>query len=440
MLGRRFIRDTAILQSGQLILVVVQAASNFVLIRLLDPSRYGAYMLVQALAGLAGVLDVTGSIRLTTTQLAQALGADDREGIQDILAYFIRINVLYNGPLVVIFFVVAPFVAWALYHDAQVSQWVGWLALVEITDMPTQLIGIAYQAHGKMRRLVSYETSRTVLTAVVVIVILLLGRGIGTLVVSTVAISVLYAGISVWRYQRLAQTDPRFPTLNTLLSRARTVSLRRRFRSGFMIAVDKNLGSLLDKLTLLFIGTFGTVVLSNFSVAYKIVTLPQPLVSGISRNLDTFLPKRAGQARQPSAMRSSFLKATLYTGAIWAVITLGLAIVAPVLLLVAFPKYQSALPMIFPMLLQSIGIGLGVGIGPTIRTLNRMEFAIISQFVTILLIVPLGLLFIAQWGQYGAGWLVGIQEMGQVVAMVAAVLWLTRPRPTETNVESKASI
>ena len=424
-------RDTAILQSGQLILIAFQAISNFAVIRLLAPNVYGAYLLVQALAGLAGVLDVTGSIRLTTTQLAQALGADDRDSIRDALAYFLRINVLYNGPLVLIFFVVAPSVAWGLYHDLQVSQWVGWLAVVEITDLPTQLIGISYHTRGVMRRLVSYETSRTVLMAVLMVIVLLLGYGIGALVLSTVAISLLFSAISVWRYHQLARTDARFPTWAELLSRARTVPLRSRFRSGFMIAVDKNLGSLQDKLVLLFIGTFGTVVLSDFSVAFKIVTLPQPLVSGIARNLDTFLPRRAGQQAQPQALRDSFLKVTLYTGAVWAVLTLGLAVAAPILLLIAFPGYRGALPMIFPLLLQSIGIGLGVGLGPTIRTLRRLKFPIVVQLIAIASILPLGTVLITRWGGYGAGWLVGLQEMGQVIAMVAVVLWLTRPRPTD---------
>ncbi|MHB8628939.1 MAG: lipopolysaccharide biosynthesis protein [Aggregatilineales bacterium] len=428
-------RDTAILQSGQLILVVVQAAANFVLIRLLNRSQYGAYILILALAGLAGVLDLTGSARVTITQLSQAVGADDRDSIRDSLAYFVRINALYNGPLVAIFFVIAPVVAWALYHDPQISQWVGWLALIELTDLPTQLLGIAYQSRGTMRRLVSYESSRVVLTAVITISLLLLGHGIGALITSTLAISVLYAGISIWRYHQLALTDARFPNWKALLSRVRTVPFRGRFRVGFTIAVDKNLGSLLDKLIRLFIGTFGTIFVGDFDVAFKIVTLPQPLVSGISRNLDTFLPKRAGQHIQGGALREAFLKTTMYTGALWAVLTLGMAVAAPVLLLVAFPAYQNALPMIFPLLLQSIGVGLGVGIGPTLRTLRRLEFSIMSQIVTIASILPLGMLLVARWGEYGVGWLIGIQEIGQVAAMVAVILWLTRPRSTESSAE-----
>ncbi len=416
-------------------MVVVQAASSFVLIRVFSPSQYGAYVLIQALAGLAGVLDFTGSIRLTTTELAKAVGADDREGILNALAYFLRINIVYNGPLVALFFVIAPLVAWVLYHDPRISLWVGWLAVVEITDLPSQLIGISYQSRGTMRRLVSYESSRIVLTSAVAIAILLLGHGIGALVMSTVAISLLYAGISVRRYQPLALKDSRFPAWKTLLSRTRTIPVRSRFRAGFLIAVDKNLDNLLDKLMWLFIGGFGTVTLTDFSVAYKIVTLPQPLVAGISRNLDTFLPRRAGPRLNAHALREAFLTTMLYSGAIWAVLTLGLAIAAPVALLVAFPKYQNALPMIFPLLLQSIGIGLGVGIKPILRTLKRLEFSIAVQITSIVLLVPCGLLAVAVWGDNGLGWLVGVMEITQIAVLAAVVLWLTRPRPTAATTE-----
>ncbi len=431
----RFVRDTAVLQSGQLLLVIVQAIGNFFLIRLLRPDRLGRYTLVQTIAAMAGILDITGSVRLTTTYLAQAIGHDDHEQVRDSLAYFLRINVLYNVPLIACFAILAPIVSWNLYHDPIVSRWSVWLALTELTDLPTQLVTISYQASGRMRRLVGFESSRTVLSVLLTIGLLLAQFGIGALVLGTLSISILYGLLSIERYRRLAASDPRFPTWPELLSRARSVPIGNRFRRGFLIAVDKNIGSLLDKLLILFIGTLGTVALSDFSVVYKIVTLPQPLISGIARSLDTFLPKRAGKSDSAHSLRRTFIDTTLFSGAIWSIMTLGLAVGGPLVLLIAFPAYQAALPLIFPLLLQSIGIGLGVGLGPMLRTLHRLEFPIVMQTIAIVAILPFGGWLVSRWGLYGACLLVGLLEMGQVAAMIAVVLWLTRSRPVEPVVD-----
>jgi len=129
-----------------------------------------------------------------------------------------------------------------------------------------------------------------------------------------------------------------------------------------------------------------------------------------------------------AAMRAAFVETSLFTGALWTFVTLGIAIGAPIVLLIAFPDYQAAIPMIFPLLLQSMGVGLGIGIGPILRTLKRLEFPIVMQIVFILLIVPMGLLLVNWFGEYGAAWLIGLQEIFQVGLMFIVILWLTRPQ------------
>ena len=74
---RRFVRDIAILQGGQFAMIVIQALTNFLLIRILGREQLGVYTLIVALAGLASVLDVSGSTRLVLTHLAKATGAGD---------------------------------------------------------------------------------------------------------------------------------------------------------------------------------------------------------------------------------------------------------------------------------------------------------------------------------------------------------------------------
>jgi len=430
----RFLRDTLVLQSGQFMLIILQAATTFALIRLLGPALLGIYTLIGSLAALAGLLDITGSQRVTLTQLAKAIGAEDSTEVTRVLAYFLQINLLYNVPLILIFFVAAPQVTRVLYGSPTIGLWAGALAFTQLTDIPTQLIGMVYQARRTMWQLVSYETGKVAIGSLTTLTLLARGYGIVGVIVGTLALNVIYAGVSIWRYRQAAQSDALLPKWPVLLRQLPTA--RGQFRLGFLVAIDKNLGGLLDQLTLLFIGTLGIMFMGNFSTALRIVTLPQPLVSGIARNLDTFLPRLAGQitgqapGQSERSLRSMFIQTTLYTGALWSLLTVLIALGAPFAIYLFFPEYVRALPLVYPLLLQSLGIGLGVGIGSTMRTIGRVEYSILVQIVYLLLIVPMGVLLIRVFGNNGAAWLIGVRELTLAVIIDLIVLRLLRPHLT----------
>ena len=130
-----------------------------------------------------------------------------------------------------------------------------------------------------------------------------------------------------------------------------------------------------------------------------------------------------------ASTRQTFIQSTAFSGALWTLPTLALAIAAPLLILIALPNYRGATAYVFPLLLQSIGIGLGVGIGPSLRAMKQIRYSIVSQLTAIALVVPIGLLLVALFGSPGVSWLVGVIELGQVAAMSAVIIWLTRPLP-----------
>ena len=125
-----------------------------------------------------------------------------------------------------------------------------------------------------------------------------------------------------------------------------------------------------------------------------------------------------------------FIQTTLYTGALWSLLTVLIALGAPFAIYLFFPEYVRALPLVYPLLLQSLGIGLGVGIGSTMRTIGRVEYSILMQIVYLLLIVPMGVFLIRVFGNNGAAWLIGVRELTLVVIIDLIVLRLLRPHLT----------
>jgi O-antigen/teichoic acid export membrane protein len=424
LVGHRFVRDTAILQVGQFALIAVQALTNILLIRILGTELLGVYTLSVTLANIVGFLDLSGSGRVVLNQLSRAIGSENVEDMRDILAYFLRINLQINVPLVVIFLVSAPVVAEALYHRLDISLFARWLILERLLDIPINLVGIAYQSRGDMRRLVVFETSKVVMTSGCAIGILLLGGAVHGIILTTLSINLAYTLVSLVLWRQLARSDPRFPSWGELLKRLPQVKIRRWFGLGFTIALQKNLDALTENVLVLLLGTMGTDFVGRISVALKVITLPQPLITGIARNLDSFLPRRVG--KDDSSLLAIFTKATLYTGAVWSIVTLAMAVIGPILLFILFPRQLDVVPLLYPLLIQSLAIGFGVGIGPTMRTIGRVEFLIMVHILVIALTIPVGTWLINSLGLYGAAWLIGVQQSFETGLMIAIVFWLLR--------------
>jgi teichuronic acid exporter len=385
----------------------------------------GQYALITAMAAILGLLDLSASGKVALVEVSKALGADNINEIRDALAYFLRINLEINGLLVVCFFLVAMPLAQIVYKNADIGLWARWLVLLELTEVPYALLRVAYQSQRNMGTLVRIETLRVLINSLASIGVLLAGWGIPGLILSQVLISCGYAVYSIYQYSRLARTDPRFPTWTVLFGRLGSGGIRSRFWFGFRISVDKNLSTLLTQLPILMLGALNPAELGYFSTAVKVATIPQPLISGIARNLDSFLPFRAGRGQ--SSVREAFVQTTLYTGLVWSVMTIGLAVVSPiVLLLAAGLNYLPAIPLLFPVLLQSVAVGIDVGAGSALQTLNKLEYSISLNILMLLVFVPIGYLLILNFGGYGAAWFFGARYLVHAILGVALVMWFLR--------------
>jgi len=423
---RRFVRDTIIFQLGQFATILGQGVTTILTLRILGPVLVGQYALITAMAAVLGLLDLSASGKVALVEVSKALGAEDRSEVRDALAYFLRINLEINGVLVTGFFLLALPLAQVSYNNTDIGLWARWLVLLELTEIPFGMLRLAYQTQRNTGTLVRIETVRLLTNSIASIGVLLFGWGIPGLVLSQVIVSGCYAVYAIYQYPRLVRADPRFPTWGVLLRRLRSVSIRSRFWFGFRISLDKNLASFLTQLPILMLGSLNPAALGYFSTAVKVATLPQPLISGIARNLDTFLPFRAG--RSNAAVREAFIQTTLFTGLVWSVMSIGVAIASPVILLVlAGTNYLPAIPLLFPVMLQSIAVGLDVGVGSAFQALNKSEYGIGLNIFMLAVFVPIGYLLIVHLSGYGAAWFYGARYLVHAILGILVVIWLLRP-------------
>jgi O-antigen/teichoic acid export membrane protein len=424
--GHRVLADNVPLQIGQAITIGVQAATSVILLRALGPGTVGLYAMSVALAASVALFDLSGARGLAVAELARARGAAAPERVAAILARFLRLGALVRVPLVAVFVVLGPLVSTWLFGREDAGLWARWFCLPLAIDLPFDLLVIVLQGNGDMRRLARVESGRAILTALCTITVLIAGLGLGGLALVLVGISI---GASAWAagvYRQLSARDPTLPAWGDVLRGARHPGKDAASWAGFAIAIEKNLSNLGGHLPMLMVGALRPEAAGYFSAAIRTMSLPYPLVSAFARYLDMLLPYRMGES--VAAARRTFSRATLGAGGVWAIVTVGMVLVAPVLLVrLAGADYAPAVPALYPLALQSLATGAGVAIGAALRALQRPAHGIGLQAISIVATVPIGYALIADSGAVGAAWFHALRYLLLTLAGVGWVLWLTRP-------------
>jgi len=417
---RRFIRDTLTLQSGQLVLMIVAGGAQAIIARALQKDLLGLYRAALLQFGLIGLLNISGAVLVTRNVLARAFGADDREAIRSSIGWYLKVQGVIYFALAIFFFFAFPIIADTAGELAR------WLAFTAVLDIPFGLIGILLAARRTLRPLVIRESLRIFILAVLQIGAALAVR-VDWLIGVQLAVSVAYCVYSIYDYERLARNDPRIPTWREAFEAARAAPIFKHMRQGVIIAIDKNLSAFtVETLPLLILSAYSQSALGLFSTAYQVITFPSPLIGGLARNLETYLPFKA---KEQSDFRSAFIRATLASSLLWSFATIGLAFAAPLMLVILFGfGYLPAVGWLYPLLLQSLSVGFGVGLGSALRTLDKSHYSIIESVVVTVIMLPVGYWLINTYGGYGAAWFVGLQWLLNSIVAIGIVLWLTRKK------------
>lgn len=424
---QRPVGDTLRFQVGQVVVIVAQGLTSLILLRVLGPDLVGVYAVATAMVVTARLLDLTGANRQALTEMALARGAGADERLAPALAAFLRVSVLVRMPLVATVFALAPAAATAAYGTPDAGLLARWLVLPLLFDLPYDLLVMVLHAQGQVQQVVRIETARALLIAAATAIVLLLGWGLAGLVTVRVAVSLAALGWSAFGYQQIAARVLSLPSWPRLLGEARSVEARSRLRAGVPMALEKALGNLGNQLPVLLLGAMHTGAVGYYAAAVRLMAVPAPLVSALARTLDVLMPFRAGQSS--ASLRRTFVRATLWSGLLWTPVTIVTAAVAPVLLIaVAGEAYRPSLPVIYPLVLQSLAVGAGVGISAALRSAGRPAYGVALQLLSLAVVVPLGVVLIDRWDAAGAGWFHALRYTLFTTAGIATVLWLLSRR------------
>lgn len=391
-----FVKDVSILQVERAAYIILGAANSIILARILGPESYGLYGLMFAFVGLINILMGWGGYSATLTILTQAYTQKDKKEVLNILSYFMIITLLATAAVGIAAVILAPILTQMLYHNSQVGAWSRLILISGFVAMIHDLLTSVLQSIREIKKLAALEVGNKFAYVVLPIAFVLLGWQLSGIAWGYLIAAVIFLVVSAVMYSRTAKTNNLLPGLKQIFLNINHLKIKKYFTFSFLIAVNKNLGSVIALLPVIFLGMFATPQeVGFFKIASAYVSIPTIFLSPISRILDVQLPK--SKIYGPEILKKHFLKTALYSGLITLILIIPFIVLAPFLVKIFYgPKYTPSIKLIYYLALTVVVSGYALGLGAFYRTVNKMTIAIalnVFQIVLMVLIILIWLNF-----------------------------------------------
>lgn len=409
LLRRKFIRDTLTLQAGKLVNTGLSLVVWVLTVRLLGMTEYGVWGLLLSFFALWGTLQLTGVGISTTDRLGRAVGANDDGEVLTLLAFYVKVMLGWALLTVVVMLLFAPALAAALYDgDPRIGYMARGFAFTIGADALYTLVVIALQSRRLMRPLTLLQNANQLMLAGCVLAALLIDATPESLVFARLTYSYTTMLLAFAVYTRLRTADGvTFPPLGAVFRRAVTVSPRGYWRSGVLMAFDKNTSSLYTQLPVTLVGVLaGETAAGYLRTGLDAINRAGLLTGAVLTNMQALVPQAVGRGDYIGLHRNfgrvllgMLLIGVLYYGM--------LAVAAPVALpLLLGPDAAPAVPVFVTLALYGAITTVGGIFGPLYRALDRLRLVFIIKVVTLLLLLPVGVDAITAAGAAGGAWLI----------------------------------
>src|SRR5215213_6631016 len=104
----KFIRDTLVLQASKLGTTALSVIALAVSVRLMGIERYGVWKLTLAFFSIWQALEMSGVGMSTATRLSIAIGKKDESEILNLMAFYVRVVLLWAAATTGVMFLFGP--------------------------------------------------------------------------------------------------------------------------------------------------------------------------------------------------------------------------------------------------------------------------------------------------------------------------------------------
>lgn len=392
VLGRKFVRDTLVLQIAKILVAGIGALSALVVFRLLGPTVLGVFGLAQSLLSLIGSLDLTGLGPSTLTRLGIAIGARDHASILDLMAFYVKLNLLINTAILIVLLVAGGPIALLVQGDAHIGALAAGLAFGAIADGLYNLIVMALQARRSMHALALLQVINQAVLSALLIAAALSSETAEALVLARVVYSYSTLALAACWYIRLRERhEMTYPQMQMIIQRAITVPVRPYLRFGVANAVDRSITNLFIQIPIQLVGVFGgPTAVGYLDLAMSGIEQARILLLGLTENIAAIIPQAVGRGDYRGLWRD-FRRTALGLLVGSAVYYAAVAAAAPFLvILFVGEEWIAAIPVIFALAVFGAITTTGSIFGPLYRALDQMREAIAVKLIALAIAVPAG--------------------------------------------------
>jgi len=384
-----FVKDVSLLQISNFFSIFVGAISSIILARLLHPEMYGVYGLIFAFVGVIGIFMNWGADYAGLTLLAEAYAKKDREEIINILAYYIKLTlfvILVVGVLGIIF---SPLITQLMYHNSQIGGW-GRIVLIGICfSVVYNMLNMILQASRKIKQLVVLEVFNKFIFTLLPIIFVLLGLGLSGLVWGYFVSALIFLCISLLVLRFLSKKEELSIDFKEIFSNFKKIDFKKYFNFGFLIAINKNIGTLFSLLPVIILGILTmSSDIAYFKVAFGYIGIPLMVLNPVSRLLGVQLPKSKTYGIE--TLRRHFYRVSFGSGLISFFLMVIFVVMGPFLIRFFYGvEYIESMKLVYGLSVFGFVSSIGVGLGPIYRTLDKMKIAIATVIIQTILMVLL---------------------------------------------------
>lgn len=422
---KKFVRDTLILQVSKITMAVLSLTSFVVTVRLMGFENYGVWKLTLAFFGLWLTLDLTGVGMSTATHLAMAVGKRDENAALDWMAFFVKMNMAWALLTIVVMFAFGPTMAAALYDgDPHIGELVRWFSFTLLADPLYTLVLLSLQTRRMMRHLAITQNVNQIILFSLIVGAMVIQPSPEAMVIARLIYSYASMLMVFVVYARLReQGEMPFPPLRAIFRRAVSVPVRPYWRSGFLMALDKNVGNLYPQAVMTLVGMVsGETAVGYLGTGYDLISRSNTFMSAALDNMQAVVPQAVGRG-DFVGLRRNFGRVLLGLFAMSAFVYVSVAVFAPLAVPLLFgADAAAAVPVVIVLTLYGAVTTMGGIFGPLYRAFDQVGAALAVKLVTAAIMLPTGIALINQFGALGGAWTINGLFALSVVLTAAVTL------------------
>jgi len=425
LLEIKFVRDTLALQTGNFISVVVGVAASIILVRGLGSVEYGLYSLMLTMYGLLMTLNLTGLGPSATTQISEAVAAEDRAETARVMAFFVQMSLAVAVIAAALTLPLAPAVAARSYGDGSIGSLLQ-IYIFTLFFTPVHNLALTMlKSTRSMQSFTVFNNATAMLDAALILGAILLGSAARGVVIARLVSAAIGMLLSLEVYRRLQRRHAALPTLPEVTRALRTTSPRPYWRFGFQLALDKNISQLYTLLPLQMLGMWASPQAAGYlRMALSALERPALFFSGILINMSVQVPADYGR-REYARLRANFLRVLRWIMPLSAAVFGTFSLLAPPLVPIVYgEEYRPAVPAIIVLGIYGTVTGIGGIFGPLYRSLRIMRPILLTKVIALAVVTLPSVALVRAWGAAGGAWSINLY----FTVSIALTIFVTWPR------------